>query len=85
MPRINKCVELLEQGQPVYMLTLSELTYEAGLEQAHTWADILLIDLEHAAFDVVGLTNFMRGLRDGGPTASSRVPGSGVRRGGGLE
>ncbi len=70
MTRVNKCIELLEQGEPIYMETWAELTYEAGLNKSKTWADMILIDLEHLAFDIVGLTQFMRGLKEGGPTAS---------------
>ncbi len=70
MAKINKCIELLAAGQPIYATHPSRLTYEAGLADAKTWADMLLIDFEHHPFDTVGLTNFMRGLKDGGPTAS---------------
>ncbi len=71
--RINKCIELLEQGQPIYATHPHELSYEAGLADAKTWADMLLIDFEHQPFDTVGLTAYMRGLRDGGPTASGHL------------
>ncbi len=72
-PRINKCIELLEQGQPIYASHPTELTYEAGLKDSQTWADMLLIDFEHHPFDTVGLANFMRGLKDGGPTPSGHL------------
>ena len=68
--RINKAIELLEQGQPCYATHPPELTYEAGKELAQTWADIILVEFEHHAFDIVGLTKFMKGLKDGGPTPS---------------
>ena len=70
MARINKCIELLEQGQDIFTAGAPELTYEAGREMAQTWADMILTDFEHHPFDVVGLMNFMRGLKDGGPTPS---------------
>ena len=70
MKRINKCIELLEQGQPVYLTHAPELTYEAGREMSRTWADLILTDFEHHPFDTVGLTRFMHGLKEGGPTAS---------------
>ncbi|HMN31324.1 MAG TPA: hypothetical protein PKE45_24445, partial [Caldilineaceae bacterium] len=73
MARINKCIELLAAGQPIYATHPSSLTYEAGLEDAKTWADMLLIDFEHRPFDTVGLTSYLRGLRDGGPTASGHL------------
>ncbi len=73
MAKINKCIELLAAGQPIYATHPSSLTYEAGLEDAKTWADMLLIDFEHRPFDTVGLTSYMRGLKDGGPTASGHL------------
>ena len=73
--RINRCIELLEQGEILYYAGTGELTYENGLEQSKTWADFLITDFEHYSFDVTGLTNFMRGLVDGGPTRSGhRTP-----------
>ena len=73
MARINKCIDLLEQGQPCYATHPTELSYEAGLQDAQTWADMLLIDFEHHPFDTVGLTRYMRGLKDGGPTPSGHL------------
>jgi 4-hydroxy-2-oxoheptanedioate aldolase len=73
--RINRVIELIESGEPVYYTGTGELTYENGLKQASTWADFLITDFEHYAFDVAGLTAFMKGLVDGGPTkAGHRTP-----------
>jgi len=75
MARINRTIELLGQGQPVYYTGTGELTYENGREQAGTWSDFLMVDFEHHAFDIKGLAEFMRGLVDGGPTRSGhRTP-----------
>ena len=71
--RINKAIELLQEGQPVYASHPEELSYDAGVKQSQTWADILLVDFEHHPFDTVGLTAFMKGLRDGGPTPSGHL------------
>ena len=71
--RINKAIELLEGDQPVFYTgshTGANLTYEEGLATAKTWADYINIGMEHGAFDMAGLDNFMRGLVDGGPTNS---------------
>ncbi|MBI4306498.1 MAG: hypothetical protein HY678_09300, partial [Chloroflexi bacterium] len=70
MARINRCIELLEKGQPIFYAGTPELSYETGVKMAKTWADYISIDFEHHPFDVVGLTRFMKGLKDGGPTAS---------------
>ncbi|MEZ5275135.1 MAG: aldolase/citrate lyase family protein [Opitutaceae bacterium] len=82
--RINKAIELLEAGQPVYY------TYGVrggdeprNLEEAHalgkslskTWADIIMYDMEHAPLDFALLRSFMLGLVEGGPTPSGhRTP-----------
>ena len=68
--RINKCIELLEQGQPFYHHGAPELSYDAGRETAQTWADMILVDFEHHHFNIGGLGQFMKGLKDGGPTPS---------------
>ena len=75
MPRINRVIELWEQGQPVYHDHTGPLTYENGKKMSDTWADYLLVDFEHHAFDIVGLTAYMQGLADAGPTRSGhRTP-----------
>ena len=75
MTRINRAVELLAAGQPVYCASVEELSYERGVEEAKTWADYLTVDLEHHPFAPATLLAFMRGLVDGGPTRSGhRTP-----------
>ena len=68
--RINRAIELLKQGQPIYYTATGDLTYENGKSKAGTWADCLIVDLEHGTFDLRALDEFMRGLVDGGPTNS---------------
>jgi 4-hydroxy-2-oxoheptanedioate aldolase len=76
--RINRAIELLEQGQPIYYTgshSGATLTYEEGKKMAKTWADYINVGMEHGAFDMAGLDDFMRGLVDGGPTNSGhRTP-----------
>ena len=78
MSRINKAVELLEQHQPVYFEFVDAVSaggYNGGRALAQTWADYIAYDLEHSAFDIPGLMQFMLGLIDGGPTRSGhRTP-----------
>jgi 4-hydroxy-2-oxoheptanedioate aldolase len=75
MPRINRAIELLAEGQPVYYTGVHELSYDSGKAAASTWADYLMVEMEHYSFDPVGLTAFMQGLADGGPTRSGhRTP-----------
>ena len=73
--RLNRVIELWEQGQPVYYTGTGPLTYDNGKKMAKTWADFVITDFEHHAFDIVGLDAFMQGLVDGGPTNSGhRTP-----------
>jgi 4-hydroxy-2-oxoheptanedioate aldolase len=76
--RINRAIELLEQNQPIYYTGSHEGTegsYEQGVKDAQTWADYISYDMEHAPFDVKGLSEYMRGLVKGGPTKSGhRTP-----------
>jgi 4-hydroxy-2-oxoheptanedioate aldolase len=75
MPRINKALDLIAQGQPVFNVGARGRGYEAGREMAGTWADMITYDMEHGPFDVTALREFMRGLVDGGPTRSGhRTP-----------
>ena len=66
--RINKAIELLEQGQPVYYTTTSGGGYEDGRRMAGTWGDYINYEMEHGAFDISALRGFMKGLVDAGPT-----------------
>src|SRR5712664_3664028 len=75
--RINRAIELLEQGQPIYYTGSHEGTegsFEQGVKDAQTWADYISYDMEHAPFDVKGLVEYMKGLAKGGPTKSGHRP-----------
>src|ERR1051326_9165039 len=76
--RINRAIELLAQGQPIYYTGSHEGTdgsFEQGVKDAQTYADYISYDMEHAPFDVKGLAYYMRGLAKGGPTKSGhRTP-----------
>src|SRR3954447_25358138 len=76
--RINRAIELLAQGQPVYYTGSHEGTdgnFEQGVKDAQTFADYISYDMEHAPFDVKGLSDYMKGLVKGGPTKSGhRTP-----------
>src|SRR5882672_11177363 len=75
---INRAIELLEAGQPVYYTgshSGTEGTFEAGKADAQTYADYISYDMEHAPYDVRGLADYMKGLVAGGPTKSGhRTP-----------
>jgi 4-hydroxy-2-oxoheptanedioate aldolase len=83
--RINRAVELLAEDQPIYYtgshtgaqggLGGSDASFEQGKKDAQTYADYISYDMEHAAYDIVGLTAYMKGLVAGGPTKSGhRTP-----------
>jgi hypothetical protein len=76
--RINRAIELLADGQPIYYTGShdgTEGSFEQGVKDAQTWADYISYDMEHAPFDVKGLADYMRGLVKGGPTKSGhRTP-----------
>jgi 4-hydroxy-2-oxoheptanedioate aldolase len=72
--RINKAVELLADGQPVYYGG-GHGSYEEGKKAAQTHTDYLNYEMEHGALDFTALRGFMQGLVDGGPTKSGhRTP-----------
>ena len=75
---INRALELLEDGQPIYYTGSHSGTtgsFEQGKKDAQTYADYISYDMEHAPFDVKGLSEYMRGLVAGGPTKSGhRTP-----------
>src|SRR5580765_742047 len=75
---VNKAIELLEQGQPIYYTgshSGTEGSFDLGVKDAQTWADYISYDMEHAPFDVKGLADYMKGLAKGGPTRSGhRTP-----------
>ncbi|HEV3217116.1 MAG TPA: aldolase/citrate lyase family protein, partial [Vicinamibacterales bacterium] len=74
--RINRAIDLLAQGQPIYYTGSHEGTdgnFEQGVKDAQTYADYISYDMEHAPFDVKGLAEYMRGLAKGGPTRSGHA------------
>jgi 4-hydroxy-2-oxoheptanedioate aldolase len=76
--RINRAIALLEQDQAIYYDGAHSghvLTYEQGRLDGGTWADYINVGMEHGAFDMTGLGEYMRGMADGGPTRSGhRTP-----------
>jgi 4-hydroxy-2-oxoheptanedioate aldolase len=83
--RINRAVELLADGQPIYYTGShtgapggsgdATTAFEQGKKDAQTYADYISYDMEHTAYDIVGLTAYMKGLVAGGPTRSGhRTP-----------
>ena len=75
MPRVNRCIELFEQNQPIYYRAPDERSHAGGVRDAQTWADYIVYDVEHHPFDMNALRAYMAGLIAGGPTRSGhRTP-----------
>src|SRR5438094_272070 len=76
--RINRAIDLLSQGQPIYYTGSHEGTdgsFEQGVKDAQTYADYISYDMEHAPYDIKGLAEYMQGLAAGTPTRSGhRTP-----------
>jgi len=73
--RLNKMIELLAAGQPVYDSGVTGGGYEEGKKMAQTTNDMILYEMEHGPFNPTRLKEFMQGLIDGGPTKSGhRTP-----------
>ena len=71
--RINRALELLAKDQAIYYVgghSGHVLTHSQGREDARIWADYINVGMEHGAFDMAGLAEYMRGLVEGGPTRS---------------
>jgi 4-hydroxy-2-oxoheptanedioate aldolase len=71
--RINRAIELLSQDQAIYYVgghSGHVLTRAQGREDASTWADYINVGMEHGAFDLAGLAEYMQGLFEAGPTRS---------------
>ncbi len=67
---------MFESGQPAYYTGShngTKGTFEQGMKDAQTWADYINYDMEAAPFDPVGLAEYMRGLKAGGPTKSGHA------------
>ena len=74
-PRINRAIELLEDGQPIYYTQTAGGGYDDGVRLSQTDADYITYDMEHGPFDMTELRAFMQGLLDGGPTPTGhRTP-----------
>ncbi len=73
--RINKAIELIEMGEPVYYFQFPGGGYEDGKSMSQTWADAIGYNVEQAPFNALQFKEFMQGLIDGGPTPSGhRTP-----------
>jgi 4-hydroxy-2-oxoheptanedioate aldolase len=64
MHRINRAVALLASGKPVFAGPAGPMTEENGRRAASSWADWLIVELEHRPYDIAALAAFMRGYAE---------------------
>src|SRR5690348_16748215 len=67
--RINRCIELLELDHAIYYdgpHSGHVLTHAQGRIDAATWADYMNVGMEHGAFDMAGLAEYLHGMVDAG-------------------
>jgi 4-hydroxy-2-oxoheptanedioate aldolase len=77
--RLNKAIELWEDGQPIYYTGAGVGPgvdpYEQGKKMCKTWAAAINYEMEHGLFDLRELREFMRGIKDGGgPKSGHKFP-----------
>jgi 4-hydroxy-2-oxoheptanedioate aldolase len=65
---LNRIIDTWLKGQPVYYTQIEAGGYEDGKRLASTKADYITYEMEHGALDFHELREFMRGLKEGGPT-----------------
>lgn len=62
--RLNRTIETLESGQPVFGLFTGNFSLANARALARSGLDYVLIDMEHAPFDVETLNLFLLGMTD---------------------
>ena len=63
-PRLNKAIELLENDQVVFGLLSFDYSLNNARSMANSGLDFIIIDMEHAPFDVERLRQFLLGMTD---------------------
>ena len=61
-PRINKFVELMEERRPAFGVFSSEVSVRNGANMASSGLDFVIIDLEHAPYDITRLEGYLLGM-----------------------
>ncbi|TVR51674.1 MAG: aldolase [Gemmatimonadales bacterium] len=62
--RMNRSVETLEAGHPVFGLFTANLSLQNARALATSQLDFLFIDMEHSPFDMQALQTFLLGMQD---------------------
>ena len=61
-PRINAFIELMEADKPAFGVFSSNLSVRTGAAMAGSGLDFVIIDLEHAPYDVTRLEGYLLGM-----------------------
>jgi 4-hydroxy-2-oxoheptanedioate aldolase len=72
--RMNRTVETLEAGHPVFGLFTANLSLQNARALATTDLDFLFIDMEHSPFDMEKLQTFLLGMQDARAVAEQGHP-----------
>ena len=63
-PRLNKAIELLENDQPAFGLLSFDYSLNNARSLSRSGLDFIIIDMEHAPFDVERIRQFLLGMTD---------------------
>ncbi|MCH8265029.1 MAG: aldolase [Proteobacteria bacterium] len=63
-PRLNKAIELLENDQAAFGLLSFDYSLNNARSLANSGLDFIIIDMEHAPFDIERLRQFLLGMTD---------------------
>ncbi len=63
-PRLNKAIELLENDEPAFGLLSFDYSLSNARSLSRSGLDFIIIDMEHAPFDVERIRQFLLGMTD---------------------
>jgi len=61
-PRINRVVELMEEGKPAFGVFSSNLSTRTGANMGGSSLDFVIVDLEHSPYDLTRLEGYLLGM-----------------------
>ena len=60
--RINKYIQLMEQGKPAFGVFSSKISVRNGANMASSGLDFVIVDLEHTPYDLTKLEGYLLGM-----------------------
>ncbi len=61
-PRINKFIQLMEEGKPAFGVFSSKVSVRNGANMAGSGLDFVITDLEHSPYDITRLEGYLLGM-----------------------